>query len=94
MPKKIRNLFYKNLTFEKLLEAHRRARKHKAYRKDVIKFELNLENNLKWENYENQISNINKIFFFILLQTEHAYKIKWVINRFLVIRTLSYSFAE
>ena len=46
MPKKIRNLFYKNLTFEKHLEAHKRARKHKAYRKDVIKFELNLENNL------------------------------------------------
>lgn len=46
MPKKIKNCFYKNLTFEKLLEAHKRARKHKAYRRDVIIFEMNLENNI------------------------------------------------
>ena len=46
MCKKIRNIFYKNLTFEKLLQAHYRARKNKAYKKDVIIFEMNLENNL------------------------------------------------
>lgn len=46
MCKKIRNVFYKNLTFEKLLQAHYRARKNKAYKKDVIIFEMNLENNL------------------------------------------------
>lgn len=46
MPKKIKNLFYQNLTFEKMLEAHKRARKHKAYKNEVVKFELNLENNL------------------------------------------------
>ena len=33
MCKKIRNVFYKNLTFEKLLQAHHRARKNKAYKK-------------------------------------------------------------
>ncbi len=46
MPKTIRNQFYKNLTFEKLLQAHFRSRKHKAYKNEVVKFEFNLENNL------------------------------------------------
>ena len=46
MPKKIKNCFYKNLTFEKMYQAHLRARKHKAYKYDVMKFELDLENNL------------------------------------------------
>ena len=46
MPKKIKNVFYKNLTFEKILQAHNRARKNKAYKNEVIRYELNLENNL------------------------------------------------
>ena len=46
MPKKIKNLFYEKLTFEKMLEAHRRAKQHKTYKAEVIKFEINLENNL------------------------------------------------
>ena len=55
MPQKIRNCFYKNLTFEKLLYAHYRAKKHKIYKKEVINFELNLENNLT--NLLNSIKN-------------------------------------
>lgn len=46
MPKKIKNQFYQKLTFEKMLEAHMRARKHKTYKNEVIKFEFNLENNI------------------------------------------------
>lgn len=46
MPKKIKNCFYKKLTFQKLLEAHYRARKHKGYHDEVIQFEMNLENNI------------------------------------------------
>ena len=46
MHKKIKNCFYKNLTFEKILQAYKRARNHKAYKSEVIKFEFNLENNL------------------------------------------------
>ena len=57
MPKKIKNLFYKNLTFKKLLDAHYRARKNKAYKKDVILFEMNLENNII--NLLNSIKNNN-----------------------------------
>lgn len=46
MPKTIKNCFYQNLTFDKILSAHMRARKHKTYKNEVIKFEFNLENNL------------------------------------------------
>ena len=46
MPKKIKNCFYKNLTFEKLIQAHQRARVHKTYKNEVIRFEINLENNI------------------------------------------------
>src|SRR5574344_1082784 len=55
MPKKIKNCFDKNLTFEKLIQAHNRARIHKTYKKEVIKFELNLENNIT--NLLNNIKN-------------------------------------
>ncbi len=46
MPKKIKNCFDKNLTFDKLLQAHKRARLHKTYKREVIRFELDLENNI------------------------------------------------
>ena len=46
MPKTIKNVFYQSLTFEKMMAAHKRARKHKAYKNEVIKFEFNLENNI------------------------------------------------
>ena len=46
MPKKIKNEFHKKLTFEKMLAAHQRARKHKTYKNEVIKYEFNLENNI------------------------------------------------
>ena len=55
MPKKIKNCFYKSLTFEKMLQAHYRARKHKAYKYEIINFEFNLENNII--NIINQLKN-------------------------------------
>lgn len=55
MPKTIKNCFNKNLTFEKLMHAHLRARKHKTYKNELIKFELNLENNII--NLLNNIKN-------------------------------------
>ena len=55
MPQKIKNCFDKNLTFEKLLQAHKRAKKHKTYKNEVIEFELNLENNIS--NLLNNIKN-------------------------------------
>ena len=55
MPKKIKNLFYEKLTFENMLAAHKRARKNKAFKKEVIIFEMNLENNII--NLINNIKN-------------------------------------
>ena len=55
MPKKIKNCFYKNLTFEKFMQAHKRARQHKTYKDEVIKYEINLENNIT--NLVNSIKN-------------------------------------
>ena len=55
MPKKRKNCFYKNLTFEKFMQAHKRARQHKTYKDEVIKFEINLENNIT--NLVNSIKN-------------------------------------
>ena len=55
MPKKIKKCFDANLSFEKLLQAHYRAKKHKSYRNEVVLFELNLENNLI--NLTNAIKN-------------------------------------
>ena len=55
MSKKIINSFYENLTFEKLLQAHYRAKKHKCYKPEIIKFEMNLEHNIL--NLLNNIKN-------------------------------------
>lgn len=46
MPKTIRNKYDEAVTFEKLLEAHKKARKGKREKKKVIEFELELESEL------------------------------------------------
>lgn len=55
MPQKIKNIFLKALTFEKMLSAHGRARVNKTNKLEVLLFELNLENNLI--NLINQIKS-------------------------------------
>ena len=55
MSKTIRNIFYNHLTFEKILEAEKRASKGKSYRREVLLYELDLENNLI--NLMNSIKN-------------------------------------
>lgn len=57
MPKTIRNQFDKKLTFEKLLNAHNRAKKNKTERKEVLLFELDLETNIT--NLLSSIKNKN-----------------------------------
>ena len=46
MPRTIKNCFYKKLTFDNLLAAHLRARDQKTTKKELIIFEMSLENNL------------------------------------------------
>lgn len=55
MPKKIRNIWDKNLSYEKLMQAHKLSRKGKGYRKDIILFNLKQEEYISWlyENLKN-----------------------------------------
>lgn len=46
MSKTIKSCFNEKLTFEKMLEAHERAKKHKSNKREVILFEMDLENNI------------------------------------------------
>ncbi len=66
MPKTIKNCFDKKLTFQKLMEAHKRAKKHKTYKNEVILFEMNLENNITnlLNNIKNQKYKVGKYFQF------------------------------
>lgn len=109
MPKKIKNLFYEKLTFEKMLEAHHRAKQHKTYKAEVIKFEINLENNLI--NLINQLKNgsyrLGKYFTFRVFEPKeriiqalpyrdrivHQWYVEEFIKPFIVPRFISTSFA-
>ena len=80
MPKKIKNCFYKNLTFQKLLEAHHRARKHKGYHDEVILFEMNLENNNNNENevkIENDQTSIKPKYVIQSVDVSNTYIDNW-----------------
>ena len=48
MPKTIRNAYYPNLTYEKLLKAHLDARRGKGSRKEIILFNLKQEEYIKY----------------------------------------------
>lgn len=75
MPKKIKNSFYQNLTFDKMLAAYKRARKHKAYKNEVIKFEFNLENNLTnlINNLKNKTYKLGKYFTFKVYEPKERF---------------------
>lgn len=46
MPKTIKKQFYAKLTFDNFLKAHERAKKNKGNKKEIILYEMDLENNL------------------------------------------------
>lgn len=46
MPKTVKNVYEKFVSFENLLVAHKKARRGKREKKEVVLFELNLENEL------------------------------------------------
>lgn len=48
MPKTIRNQYNKQLTYEKLMEAHNKSKKGKGYRKEIIEFNLKQEEYIMW----------------------------------------------
>lgn len=55
MARTIRNSFDKALTYEKLMEAHKKSKKGKGYRKEIILFSLKQEEYIWWlyEQLEN-----------------------------------------
>lgn len=55
MPKTIRNQFDKYLTYEKLLEAHKCAKRGKSRKTELIKFNLKQEEYIWW--LYNQLKN-------------------------------------
>lgn len=70
MPKKIKNMFDEKLTFEKMLQAHYRAKQHKTYKNEVINYEINLENNITnlINNLKNGTYRLGKYFTFKLYE--------------------------
>lgn len=48
MPKTVRNLYDKKLTYENLMKAHKNSRKGKGYRIEVIDFNLKQEEYIMW----------------------------------------------
>lgn len=55
MSKSIKKVFYEKITFEKLLQAHNRAKKGKTFKEEILKFEVDLETNII--NIINEIKN-------------------------------------
>lgn len=70
MPHKIKKAFNNALTFEKLYQAHIRAKQHKANRNELIRFEFNLENNLinLLKNIQNNTYHLGKYTTFIIYE--------------------------
>ena len=48
MPKTMRNKYEENLTYEKLMLAHKESQKGKGYRKEIIEFNLKQEEYIMW----------------------------------------------
>ena len=65
MPKTIRNQYYKFLTYEKLMEAHKKSKKGKGYRKELILFNLKQEEYILYllENLKNKTLVLNEIAY-------------------------------
>ena len=109
MCKSIKNQFDKKLTFEKLIEAHDRAKKGKANKKDVIKFEMDLETNIMnlYKNIKNNTYKMGEYRQFIVYEPKeriikslpyidrivHQWYIKEFIKPFIVPKFISSSFA-
>ena len=48
MPKTLRNVYYKYLTFDNLMKAHKKSQNGKTTRKNIVKFNLKQEEYIMW----------------------------------------------
>ena len=60
MPKTLRNVYFKKLTFENLINAHYRAILGKRDRKETLLFEMDLETNIA-NLYDDLLTNNYKL---------------------------------
>ena len=59
MPKTLRNVYDENVSFEKLLQAHKKARRGKREKKNIILFELKQEEYLLELEYQLKTGTYN-----------------------------------
>lgn len=88
MPKRVNNIYVGNITFSKLLEAHNKCKKHKRFKRQVIEFEMNLENNLLKIGREllNETYKFSEYFEFTIYEPKER-KIKTLEYRDRVVQT-------
>ncbi len=88
MPKRITNIFQKQITFTKLLEAHQKTEKGKRFKKQVIEFEMDLETNMLQIGRElkNSKYRFSKYFEFTIYEPKER-KIKTLNYRDRVVQT-------
>lgn len=70
MSKTIKNSFYKKLTFDKFLDAHKRASKNKCNKYEVLKFNIDLETNIVniIDSIKNGTYKLGKYHIFIIYE--------------------------
>ena len=64
MPKTLRNKYDKYLTYEKLMEAHKKCQKGKKNRLNVIRFNMRKEDYINWlyiRNLKHAIINMGSM---------------------------------
>lgn len=88
MPKRINNIFKKQITFTKLLEAHQKTKKGKRFKKQVIEFEIDLETNLLQIGKQllNETYKFSEYFEFTIYEPKER-KIKTLAYRDRVVQT-------
>lgn len=109
MCKSIKNCYDEKLTFEKLLEAYKRAKKGKGNKKEILKYELDLETNIMnlYNSLKNQTYKMGKYREFKIYEPKerlikslpfkdrivHQWYIEEFIKPFIIKRFINDSFA-
>ena len=72
MPKTLRNVYDKHLTYEELMKAHLESRKNKRYKRDIILFELKQEDYIKYlyEELKNMTYKHRWLYYFLHKRTK------------------------
>ena len=72
MPKTLRNVYDKYLSYENLMKAHYESRKNKRCKKDIILFELKQEDYIKYlyEQLKNMTYKHRRIYYFLYKRTK------------------------